>query len=153
MPADSEGGYGLDLPHTFRPLGVRLAGLVLGVMLFVVCVVLWFAFPPDVRDQFTLFQKGTVVLFGVLFYGAGYALVRSRVVAREDGLTVVNGYRSHHFEWNEIVAVTLRSGSPWAVLDISDGTTVAAMGIQGSDGPRAVRQVREMRMLVERLTR
>jgi hypothetical protein len=39
------------------------------------------------------------------------------------------------------------------VLDLSDGTTVAAMGIQGSDGPRAARQVREVRTLVERLTR
>ena len=157
MPADSEPASGTapgpELPHTFRPLGVRLAAAVLGVLLLVISVVIWFAFPKEIRDQFTLYQKATVVFFGLLFYGAGYALARSRVVAREDGVTVVNGYRTRRYEWNEIVAVTLRSGSPWAVLDISDGTTVAAMGIQGSDGPRAVRQVRDMRILVERLTR
>ena len=55
---------------------------------------------------------------------------------------MVNGYRSRRFEWNEVVAVTLRPGSPWAVLDLADGTTVPAMGIQGSDGARATAQVR-----------
>jgi hypothetical protein len=48
--------------------------------------------------------------------------------------------------------VTLRAGAPWAELDLSDGTTVAAMGIQGSDGTRAERQVQQLRELVERLT-
>ena len=41
-------------------------------------------------------------------------------------------------------AVTLRPGSPWAVLDLSDGTSVSAVGIQGSDGARARRQVAEL---------
>jgi hypothetical protein len=153
MPADSDRAAGLPLPHAFRPLGVRMATAVLGVLLLGAAVVIWFAFPPEIRDQFTLYQKATVVAFGLLFYAAGYALARSKVVAREDGLTVVNGYRTRRYEWNEIVAITLRSGSPWATLDISDGTTVAAMGIQGSDGPRAMRQVREIRALVERLSR
>ena len=75
------------------------------------------------------------------------------MVARAEGLTVVNGYKTRRFEWNEVLAVQLRSGSPWAMLDLSDGTSVAAMGIQGSDGPRAVQQVREVRALVARLTR
>jgi hypothetical protein len=88
-----------------------------------------------------------------MFYAAGHALSRSRVVARESGLTVVNGYRTRRFEWNEVLGVTLRPGSPWAVLDIADGTTVAAMGIQGSDGPRAQAQVRRLRALVETHTR
>ena len=79
---------------------------------------------------------------GLMFYAGGFALARSRLVAREDGLTVVNGYRTRGFEWNEVVAVTLRPGSPWAVLDLTDGTSVPAMGIQGSDGARASAQVR-----------
>ena len=68
-----------------------------------------------------------------MFYAGGYALARSRVVARQDGLTVVNGPRPAA-EWNEVVAVSLRPGSPWAVLDLGDGTTVPALGIQASDG-------------------
>jgi PH (Pleckstrin Homology) domain-containing protein len=153
MPADSDPAAGISLPHAFRPLGVRMATAVLGFLLLGAAVVIWFAFPPEIRAQFTLYQKATVAVFGLLLYAAGYALARSKVVAREDGLTVVNGYRTRRYEWNEVVAVTLRSGGPWATLDISDGTTVAAMGIQGSDGPRAMRQVREIRALVERLTR
>ena len=148
MPADSE----VTLPHTFRPYGVRIAIVVLGSLLALVTLVMWFALPAEIRAMFTFFQIGTVLAFGLAFYGAGYALARSRLVAREDGLTVVNGYRTRRFEWNEVLAVTLRAGSPWAELDLSDGTTVAAMGIQGSDGARAVRQVRQVRALVERLT-
>ena len=45
--------------------------------------------------------------------------------------------------------MSLRPGSPWAVLDLNDGTTRSAMGIQGSDGSRAVRQARQLRALVE----
>ena len=46
-------------------------------------------------------------------------------------------------------AAAMRPGSPWVVLDLSDGTTIPAMGIQGSDGARAARHVRELRALVE----
>jgi hypothetical protein len=149
MPADSDAA----LPRTFRPFGVRLAIFVAGGLLVAVALAMWLVLPSEIRAQFNALQIGTVLLIGLLFYAGGYALARSRVVAREDGLTVVNGYRTRRFEWNEILAVTLRTGSPWAEIDLSDGTTVAAMGIQGSDGPRAMRQVREVRALVERLTR
>lgn len=138
---------------TFRPLGVRLASYVLGALLLVVVVVMWLSFPAEIRDQFTILERITLVGFGVLLYACGYALARSRVVARESGLTVVNGYRTRRFEWNEVLAVSLRAGSPWAMLDLSDGTTVPAMGIQSSDGARATRQVRRVRALVNAHTR
>ena len=148
MPAGSD----LPLPHTFRPFGVRLAIVVLGGLLTLVVVVMWFAFPPEIRAQFTAFQILTVVAFGAMFYLGGFALARSRLVAREEGLLVVNGYKTRRYEWNEVLAVTLRPGAPWATLDLSDGTTVAAMGIQGSDGVRAQQQVRQVRSLVARMT-
>jgi hypothetical protein len=149
MPAGSE----VALPRTYRPFGVRIAIYTAGVLLLVVTLGMWIAFPPEIRAQFTTFQLLTVAALGLLLYACGYALARSRLVARADGLTVVNGYRTRRFAWNEVLAITLRAGSPWAVLDLADGTTVAAMGIQGSDGPRAVQQVREVRALVARLTR
>ena len=148
MPADSE----LSLPRTFRPLGVRIAINLAGGLLLVVVLVMWFALPAPIRAQFTVAQIVTIIGLGTLMYAGGYALARSRVVARAEGLTVVNGYRTRRFEWNEVLAVQLRAGSPWAMLDLSDGTTVAAMGIQGSDGSRAVQQVRQVRALVEQLT-
>ena len=72
------------------------------------------------------------------------------MVAEADRLVVVNGYRRHEYEWAEVLAVHLPPGAPWAVLDLADGTSAPAMGIQGSDGGRARRAVRELRALIAR---
>ena len=151
MPAASEPD--LSLPQTFRPLGVRVAIYVAASLLVLVVVVTWLAFPSEIQDQFSWSQRFTIIGLGLMLYAGGYALARSRLVAREDGLTVVNGSRTRRYDWNEVLAVTLRPGSPWAELDITDGTTVPAMGIQGSDGARAQAQVRRLRLLVDTLTR
>lgn len=133
------------LPHTWRPFGVRMAGVVFGTMLLVVCIAAWVMFPPDVRARFTVFQKSTLVFLGLLGFSCGFALVRSRIRADERGLTVVNGYKKREYEWAEAVQISLRRGAPWATLDLSDGTAVSVMAIQGSDGPRAKRALREIR--------
>ena len=104
------------------------------------------------RDRFTPLELITVVGLGGMFYGAGYALARSRVVATADRLVVVNGYHRHEYEWAEVVAISLPPGAPWAVLDLADGTSASAMGIQGSDGTRARTQVRELRAVLARAT-
>ena len=122
--------------------------LVFGTVLLVVCAFAWFGFDDETRARFTLFQRGTLVFLGLLFYSAGYAMARSRVVAEADRLVVVNGYRRHDYEWAEVLAVHLPPGAPWAVLDLADGTSQSAMGIQGSDGARAQRAVRELRLLL-----
>lgn len=147
MPAGSETAGG-GPPVAFRPLGVRVAALVLGVLLIGVVAGIWLAFPQEVRDQFTTFQRLTVVAFGVAAGAAIYALARSRVEARTDGLLAVNGYRSHLYPWREVVGVTLRAGGPWAIIELVDGSTVPAMGIQGSDGSRAIAQVRQLRTVL-----
>ncbi len=143
MPAGSE------LPVRFRPLGVRVVATALGMLLVLLSSVIWLQFPAQVRASFTVGQRVTLFVFAGLFGAAGYALGRSRIDADESGLTVVNGYRRHRYDWSQVVAVTMRSGNPWAVLDLSDGTVQAAMGIQASDGNRAKAQVRRLRALVE----
>jgi hypothetical protein len=148
MPAVSEP----VLPHTWRPLGVRLAGAIFGGALLVVTGFAWFAFDDQTREAFSTFQRSTVVVLGCLFYAAGFALARSRVVAESTRLVVVNGYRRHVYEWAEVLAVHLAPGAPWAVLDLADGTSQPAMGIQGSDGARAQRAVAELRLLVDQST-
>jgi hypothetical protein len=95
----------------------------------------------------------TVASYRGLGLAAWHALVRTRVSADERGLTVVNGYRRHEYEWSQVVGVNLRRGAPWAGLDLSDGTSASMVGIQGSDGERAVRAVRELRALVDANTR
>jgi len=93
-------------------------------------------------------QRGTVAVMLLAAGVAGHAMARCRVDADDDGLTVVNRYRTHRLEWGQVVAVTLRPGNPWAVLDLSDGTTCSAMGIQGSDGARAQAALRELRAVL-----
>ncbi|MDO9454860.1 PH domain-containing protein [Nocardioides sp.] len=153
MPADSDasGAPALPaLPHTWRPLGPRIAGGVAGGALLAVTGLLWIGLEEDVRDSVTPFQRGTVVAMFLLGFACLYALARSRVVAREEGLHVVNGYRRHDYAWAEIVAVRLNPGAPWVVLDLSDGTTASVLAIQSSDGLRAKQAVRQLRALVDR---
>lgn len=136
------------LPHTWRPLGVRMAVIFCGTLLVVVVVAAWFAVGDDVRSRINIYQRATMVLFGLGALAIGVALVRCRVTADRRGLVVVNGYRRHEFEWPEVLAVRMTSGAPWATLDIADGTTVSALAIQSSDGDRAMVAVRELRTLL-----
>lgn len=147
MPAGSERSTPA-LPRTWRPLGPRIAGAVLGPGLAVVLFVAWVGLGEQTKAAITLWQRLTLLLFVLLGFGCLYALVRSRVEARADGLVVVNGYRTRRLAWPQVVAVHLPPGAPWATLDLADGSAVAAMGIQGSDGERARAAVRELRHLL-----
>ncbi|WP_340540015.1 PH domain-containing protein [Nocardioides sp. GXZ039] len=155
MPAASEPGGAaqpaVTLPVTWRPLGPRIAGIAAVAALLAIGGLLWFVgFDQRTRDAVTPLQRGTVIgMFG-LGIACLWALARCRVEAREDGLVVVNGYRKRTYEWPEIVAARLNPGAPWVVLDLADGTTVSAMGIQGSDGARAKRAVRQLRAILDR---
>ena len=154
MPADSEpSAVGPVLPHTWRPFGVRLVGVVAGLGLLAVCVAAWVALGADIRSRFTPFQKSTLVLLGLLGAAVWYALLRSRLSATDDDVAVVNGFRARHYDWAQVVALRLRRGAPWAEMDLSDGTTIPVMAIQGSDGDRAKTAVREFRRVLAARTR
>ncbi len=149
MPAASDPTGAITLPHTWRPLGPRVAALVAGGALFVAMALLWIGFDDETRAAVTPFQRGTVIVLFGLGFASLYALIRSKVQAFPDRLVVVNGYRRHTYEWAEVVAVRLRPGAPWATLDLADGTSASCIGIQGSDGARATRAVRELRLLLD----
>lgn len=156
MPAGSDrsAGQGLPaLPHTWRPLGVRVAVAGLGLMLLVVCAAAWFGFDESVRDRFTLLQRLTILVMGAGFAACGWALARARVTAEMETLVVVNGFRTRRLEWEELIAIHLPAGAPWATLDLADGTTISAMAFQGSDGRRARDGVRQVRALIDRAGR
>ena len=144
MPAAS------DLPRTFRPLGPRIVGIAMLVLFFGFCAVMWFVgFTAQSRSEFTPLQIATLLGFGAAIAALVYALVRSRVTATVAGLVVVNGYRKRTFAWAQVVAIRLPQGAPWVTLDLVDGSTCPAMGIQGSDGGHAKAQVRTLRALLE----
>jgi Bacterial PH domain len=146
MPAGSDP---VALPHTWRPFGVRMAGTVLGLGLALIVVVTWLGFDDETQARFSWLQRGTVIAIALLGASLGFALMRSRVVAEPDRLVVVNGYRRHEYDYAQVVAVHLAPGAPWVTLDLADGSTVSAMGIQGSDGSRAKQSARELRAVVE----
>ncbi len=152
MPAGSEHGLpgvgAPKLPHTWRPLGVRVAFWVLGLMLLALIVAVWIGLGAEIRSQFTPFQRGTLVFMALLLASSWNALVRSRVTASSDRLTVVNGYRKRSYEWSQVIAVHLKRGAPWGTLDLSDGTTISLIGVQGSDGRRARKAVSELRATI-----
>ena len=149
MPAGSEPDRAGGLPARFRPFGVRIASTAVGAGLVVVVVAVWFALPERTQESFTWSQRGTVAFMLLAAAVVAYAMSRCRIDADEAGLTVVNGFRTRHYAWEEVVGVTMRPGDPWAVLDLANGLGRSAMGIQGSDGARARRQVRELRALIE----
>jgi len=146
MPAVSEP----PLPHTWRPLGVRLAVVFFGGLLAVVCVAGWVAVGSDVRARVTPYQEVTLLLFAAAGLAVAWGLYRCRVTASSRGLEVVNGFRVHHYEWAEVLAVHMPPGAPWPTLDLADGTSRPAFGIQSADGDRARQAVRELRTVLAR---
>jgi hypothetical protein len=139
-----------SLPHTWRPFGVRIAVIGFGLMLSVVCAAAWFGFDDSVRERFNLLQRLTLLLMGAGYVACGWALGRARVTAEMEALVVVNGFRTHRLDWEQVVAIHLPDGAPWATLDLADGTTISAMAFQGSDGKRARDGVRQVRTLIDR---
>lgn len=144
MPAAS------DLPRTWRPLGTRLAAFFFFGALLLVSAASWVLLGEEVRSRIHP-ASGVIVL---IIYAMGavvvYALARCRVDATEQGLVVVNGFSRHTLEWPQVLAITMPVGAPWAVLDLADGTTVSAIAIQATDGPRARDAVQTIRELIGR---
>lgn len=141
------------LPRTWRPFGARVVGTLSGVLVLVLVIAAWIGFGSDIRGQFTPLQIGTLAFLGLIALGVWFALMRSRVTASPDALTVVNGYRRRDYEWAQVVSVSLRRGAPWATMDLNDGETISLLAIQGSDGQRAITALRELRTFIEERSR
>ncbi|MEU7210536.1 PH domain-containing protein [Streptomyces sp. NPDC044989] len=133
------------LPVTFRPGRTRAVLIVLAVVTFVTVTTLGLllgGLGPGERLSF--------VLTALLLAGVLLLLARPRVVADETGVTVVNLTARRDLAWPEILRVNLRQGDPWVFLDLSDGTSLPALGIQpGIARQRALADARALRDLVE----
>jgi hypothetical protein len=129
---------------TWRPRKARIIPYVLALVVVAGMVVLAVAMPPT----WHLGDRLGLVFVGLLVAGVLHMLARSRITADDRGVTVVNGLRTHEYEWAEVLGVSMPEGAPWPTLDLADGSTLAAMGIQASDGDRAHRAVAELTELV-----
>nr|WP_155073074.1 PH domain-containing protein [Streptomyces taklimakanensis] len=134
------------MPVTFRPARTRIVLLAVGVAILVTLTVI-----AILLEGLGTGERASFVLTGLLFLGVLAFLGRPKVVADTDGVTVVNLATTRRLEWAEIIKVNLRTGDPWVLLDLSDGTNLPAMGIQpGIAKQRAIRDARALRALVER---
>lgn len=134
-----------DLPVTFRPTRTRAVMLTAAVAIFVVVTAVGLMLKPLGPGERAGFVLTAALLAGVLL-----VLARPRVVAEESGVTVVNLTTKRRLEWAEIVSVNLRPGDPWVFLNLSDGTSLPALGIQpGIARQRAVADARALRALVD----
>ncbi|GAB2853952.1 PH domain-containing protein [Streptomyces deserti] len=133
------------LPVTFRPGRTRAVLLTAAVAIFVVITVV-----AMLLKQLGPGERLSFVFTAALLAGVLLLLSRPKVVADESGVTVVNLTSRRHLEWAEILQVNLRPGDPWVFLNLSDGTSLPALGIQpGIAKQRAIADARTLRALVE----
>lgn len=137
-------------PRTWRPLGPRIAAGVFSVVLVGAFAYLWLSFDQETKEAVNVFQRLTVILLVGVGVALMYGLARSKVVAHEDRLVLVNGFRRREYEWAEVIAIRMPPGAPWPTLDLADGSTVSALGIQGSDGKRSTIAVQEIKAMLDR---
>ncbi|MFF1867411.1 PH domain-containing protein [Streptomyces sp. CB03911] len=136
----------VQLPVTWFPRRTRAVLLPVSALLVVMFSVIAVALPAN----WQLNDRVAMVVSGLVFAGAGLMLARPKVSADAEGVTVVNFVRSRRLAWAEIVRVNFRQGDPWASLDLADGTSLAAVGIQAGVGhQQAVSAARALRDLVE----
>lgn len=133
------------LPVTFRPGRTRVVLLTAGVTIFVVISAI-----ALLLEQLGPGERLSFVFTGALIFWVLAQLARVRVVADDSGVTVVNIASRRRLAWAEIVQVNLRPGDPWVFLDLSDGTSLPALGIQpGIAKQQAIADARALRALVE----
>ncbi|WP_030691290.1 PH domain-containing protein [Streptomyces globisporus] len=133
------------LPVTFRPGRTRAVLLTMSVAIFVVITAV-----AMMLERLGPGERASFVFTAALLSGVLVLLSRPKVVADDEGVTVVNIVRARRLAWAEILRVNLRPGDPWVFLDLSDGTSLPALGIQpGIAKESAIRDARALRALAD----
>ncbi|KOU43129.1 membrane protein [Streptomyces sp. WM4235] len=133
------------LPVTFRPTRTRVVLLSVGLAMFVTISAI-----ALILDTLHPGERISFIFVAILLSSVLVLLSRPKVVADEAGVTVVNLTTTRRLEWAQILRVNLRPGDPWVFLDLNDGTSLPALGIQpGVAKARAIGDARALRALAE----
>ncbi|MGW8555507.1 PH domain-containing protein [Streptomyces tubercidicus] len=135
-----------SLPVTFRPTRTRVVLYSVGLAQFAALTAIALALP-----KLSGGERLSFVLTGLLVLAVLLLLARPKVVAHQEGVTVVNLTTKRELAWAQVIRVNLRVGDPWVHLDLADGTSLPAMGIQpGIARDQAIRDARALRDLTEK---
>ncbi|MDT0457226.1 PH domain-containing protein [Streptomyces sp. DSM 41527] len=135
-----------SLPVTFRPTRTRVVLYGVGIAQLAALTVIALLLP-----KLTGGERLSFVVTGLLVLAVLLLLSRPKVVARQEGVTVVNLTTKRDLAWAQVLRVNLREGDPWVHLDLADGTSLPAMGIQpGIARDQAIRDARALRDLTEK---
>jgi hypothetical protein len=132
------------LPVVWRPRRGRIVAYGFAALIVLGSVVMALL----IAATFQLPDRLAIVAFGCAVAYVLHLLGRVRVEADEEGITVVNAVRTYRYSWPEVLDVTLFVGDPWPKIDFSDGRTIGAMGIQGSEKALAGRATAELSALI-----
>ena len=128
-----------------RPRRARLVVYGCAAAVLVVLVGIAVALPPG---SWGLPSRVGMVLVALAVVWFLHRLASVRIETDASGLTVVNVLTRRRLEWAEVVGVRLSRDDAWLMLDVSDGTSLAAMGVQRSEGELAQEQARTFARLV-----
>ncbi|WP_328388696.1 PH domain-containing protein [Streptomyces sp. NBC_00400] len=135
-----------SLPVTFRPTRTRVVLYAVGIAQLAALTLIALLLP-----KLTGGERLSFVVTGLLVLAVLLLLSRPKVVARQEGVTVVNLTTKRDLAWAQVLRVNLREGDPWVHLDLADGTSLPAMGIQpGIARDQAIRDARALRDLTEK---
>jgi hypothetical protein len=132
-----------DLTAPFRPRFARVVTIALAVLVVGSTAAIILAMSVlSTGDRIGFVLVGALIVW--------FLWRQATVVARVDdhGITVRNLVFTRRLEWAEVVSVRFGSGRPWVQLDLSDGDTLAVMGIQRADGAFADAEARRLATLV-----
>ncbi len=144
---------GPHLPKTYRPAATRIVASVAANCLVAVIVVGWIALPAKSKADFDWYQRITLISVFASFLVVLWGVGRCKLVAEDTGLTVTNIFSTRRYDWAQAVALEFGGSAPWAVLDLSDGTSTNVMALQAVDGNRASRSARELAGIIAAKTR
>ena len=132
-----------ELTAPFRPRFARVVTIALAVLVVGSTVAIILAMSVLTTGD----RLGFVLVGGLIVW---FLWRQATVTAKvdDDGLTVRNLVFTRRLEWAEVVSVRFGSGRPWVQLDLSDGDTLAVMGIQRADGAFADTEARRLATLV-----
>ena len=132
-----------ELTAPFRPRFARVVTIALAVLVVGSTAAIILA-----MSVLTTGDRLGFVLVGGLIVWFLWRQATVAAKADDDGLTVRNLVFTRRLEWAEVVSVRFGSGRPWVQLDLSDGDTLAVMGIQRADGDFADAEARRLATLV-----